>query len=338
MIVMRYSARSILALDVSPFGRSLNLIPAMRALRASLPHAYVGVAAHIGTCEALMAQGLVDVTIPLGVVKMPGAGPDAIKRGWILVRQTRGYNFELILDFSPRLETQLISRLVLGAPVLSPARLPGAIGRLLEFGGAVRSTGSPALADYSSVLRQLDADIQDKRIGIVPPPEEDGIFEKRLHASGFRGGEMLVLLYASNPGSARGWPVAAFAEIATRMANNFNARIVVADEPGDTSLTRSVDRWLPAGSLKLVQPRALEVVAAIARASVVITDEAVIAQIAAELGTPAIEIRDYLTTAGSSSHRIVSGSSRGKVSVDEVFDAACEMIQENRSRSLFQRS
>ena len=149
---------------------------------------------------------------------------------------------------------------------------------------------------------------------------------------------MVALLYAANPGSTRGWPVAAFGEIATRLANNFNARIVVADEPFDNALTRSVDAWLPSGAIKLVHPRASEVFAAIARASVVITDEAAIAQIGSELSTPAIEIRDSLTTRGSSaSHRIVRGSSRGKVSVEEVFGVACEMIQENRSRSLFQR-
>ena len=335
---MRYSARSILALDVSPFGRSLSLIPAMRALRDSFPRSYLGVAAHTGTCEALQAQGLVDMAIPLGVVKMPTTGPDAIKRGWALARQTRGYNFELVLDFSPRLETQLISRFVLGAPVLSPAKLPGAIGRLFEFGGAGRSGDSSALADYSSVLRQLNAEIQDKRIGVLTPSAEDELFEQRLYSNGSRGGEMVGLLYAANPGSVRGWPVAAFGEIATRLANNFNARIVVADEPFDNVLTRSVDAWLPSGAIKLVHPRASEVFAAIARASVVITDEAAIAQIASELSTPAIEIRDSLTTRGSSaSHRIVSGSSRGKVSVEEVFGVACEMIQENRSRSLFQR-
>jgi ADP-heptose:LPS heptosyltransferase len=335
---MGYPTRSILSLDVSPFGRSLNLMPVMRALRSSFPQAYLGVAAHTGTCEALQALGLIDMTIPLGVVKLPVSGRAAIKRGWTLARRVRGYNFDLVLDFSPRLETQLISRLVLGAPVLSPGRLAGAFGRFLEFSGAVRSPGAPALADYSSVLRQLNAEIQDTRIGIVTSPEEDAMFEQRLHSSGSRGGEMLVLLYAANPESVRGWPVAAFGEIATRLANNFNARIVVADEPSDNSLTQRLDGWLPLGAIKLVQPRALEVFAAIARASVVITDEVAIAQIASELSTPAIEIRDSLSRmAATSSHRIVSGSSRGKVSVEEVFDVACEMIQENRSRSLFQR-
>jgi ADP-heptose:LPS heptosyltransferase len=335
---MRNSPRSIFALDVSPFGRSLTLLPVMRALRASFPQAYLGVAAHVGTCETLQAQDLVDTTISLGVVKLPASGADAIKRGWTLVRQIRGYNFDLVLDFSPRLETQLISRLVMKAPVLSPTRLHRAFGRLLDFSGAVRP-GCSTFDDYSSVLRQLKAEIRDKRFGVVPSPEEDSAFEKRLYSSGSRGGEMLVLLYASNPANAQGWPVAAFGEIGTRLANNFNARIIVADEPSDDSLTRSVDQWLPPSAIKLADPRALEVFAAIARASVVITDEPAIAQIASELSTPAIEISDAVSGfATSSSHKVVSSSSRGRVSAEQVFEIACEMIQENRSRSLFQRS
>lgn len=336
---MPYSPRSILALDVSPFGRSLNLLPVMRALRASFPQVHLGVATHVGTCEALETQGLVDTTISLGVVKLPFSGAEAVKRGWTLVRKIRGYNFDLVLDFTPRLETQLISRLVLGVPVLTPARLPRALGRLLEFGGAARSSGAAGSDDYISVLRQLNAEVRDKRFGIVTPPEEDRIFEQRLYSSGFRGGEMLVLLYASNPQNDRGWPVAAFGEIGVRLANNFNARTVVADQPSDDSLTRSVSEWLPAGAIKLAEPRAYELFAAIARASIVITDDTTIAQIATELSTPAIEISDAPSTlASSSSHRVVSGSSRGTVSVEAVFEIACEMIQENRSRSLFQRS
>jgi ADP-heptose:LPS heptosyltransferase len=334
---MHNSPRSILSLDVSPFGRSLNLLPVMRALRASFPQAYLGVATNVGACEALEVQGLVDTTISLGVVKLPVSGADAFKRGWTLVRKIRGYNFDLVLDFAPRLETQLISRLVLRIPVLTPARLPRGLGRLLEFGP--RSSKAAGSDDYISVLRQLKAEIRDKRFGIVTPPEEDRIFEQRLYSSGFRGGEMLVLLYSSNPQNDRGWPVASFGEIGIRLANNFNARTVVADQPSDDSLTRRMGEWLPPSAIKLAAPRAFEVFAAIARASIVITDDAEIAQIATELSTPAIEITDSPSTLGSSSsHRIISSSSRGRVSVEAVFEIACEMIQENRSKSLFQRS
>jgi hypothetical protein len=100
-----------------------------------------------------------------------------------------------------------------------------------------------------------------------------------------------------------------------------------------------VSNLLPRSAIKLAEPRTLELIAAIARASIVITDEKAIAQIAGELSTPAIEIADSITNrAQPETHRIARASSRRHVSVDEVFDLAGEMIQENRSPSLFHRS
>jgi ADP-heptose:LPS heptosyltransferase len=337
---MLYPARSILAIDISPFGQSLSLLPAMRALRASYPKTLLVAAAPSGTCELLSACGHVDDTIPLGVVKLPDRGnASGLKRLVGLVRRSRHYSFDLVLDFSPRLETQLVSRLVLGARVFTPSKVPRAIGILLELVGASRSVGRSTLSDYANVLQQAGVEMDDARLAVTPPVEEDARFEHRLVSSGSRGGELLVLLYASNPESRHGWPVDAFGEIGRRLANNFNARIIASDEPSDHAFTGAVSAWLPPGAIKLADPRAIELLAAIARASIVITDEPAIARIASELSTPVIEIADTISTAAASSttHRIAQCSSRRNVSTDAVYEIAGEMIQENRSASLFQR-
>jgi ADP-heptose:LPS heptosyltransferase len=337
---MLYPARSILAIDISSFGQSLSLLPVMRALRTSYPKTFLVAAAPSGTCELLSACGLVDDTISLGVVKLPDRGnAGALKRLVGLVRRSRRYTFDLVLDFSPRLETQIVSRLVLRARVFTPSKLPRSIGMLLELGGASRSAGRSTHSDYANVLQQAGVEMNDARLAIAPPVEEDVRFENRLASSGSRGGELIVLLYASNPESRHGWPVDAFGEIGTRLANNFNARIIAGDEPSDHAFTRAVSAWLPPGAIKLAEPRAIELLAAIARASIVITDEPAIARIASELSTPVIEIADTISTAAASSttHRIAQGSSRRNVSTDEVYEIAGEMIQENRSPSLFQR-
>lgn len=337
---MLYSARSILAIDMSPFGQSLAMLPVMRALRASYPKTFLVAAAPSGTCELLSVYGLVDDAISLGVFKPSDGGhAGALKRLVGLVRGARRFTFDVVLDFAPSLETQIVSRLVLRARVFTPSKLPRVIGMLLDLGGASRSVGRSTRSDYANVLLQAGVEMNDARFAITPPVEEDTRFEHRLASSGSRGGELIVLLYASNPRSRRLWPVDAFGEIGTRLANNFNARIVSADEPSDHSFTQAVSPWLPPGAIKLAEPRALELIAAIARASIVITDEPEIAQIASELSTPVIEIADTIptTAASSTTHRIARGSSRNHVSADEVYEIASEMIQENRSLSLFQR-
>jgi ADP-heptose:LPS heptosyltransferase len=337
---MLYPARSILAIDTSPFGQSLAMLPVTRALRASYPKTLLVAAASSGTCELLTADGLVDETISLGVVKHSDHGrPGGLKRLLGLARRTRRYSFDVVLDFSPSLEALVVSRLVMRARVFTPSRLTRIISILLDPRGTSNSAGPAARSDYENVLQQVGVQINDPRLAITSSVEEDARFEHRLASSGSRGGELIVLLYASNPESRRSWPVDSFGEIGTRLANNFNARIVAGDEPSDDAFSQALSTLLPPGAIKLAEPRALELIAAIARASLVITDEPAIAQIALELSTPVIEIADASSSmaAASTAHRIAQGSSRSRVSPEAVYEIAGEMIQENRSPSLFQR-
>ena len=336
---MLYPARSILAIDVSPFGQSLALLPVMRSLRASYPNTLLVAAAPNGTCELLTADGFVDETIPLGVIKDSEHGrPGGLKRLLGLAGRARRYTFDVVLDFSPCLETTFVSRLILRARVVTPSRLRRVVSILASLRGPSQSS-SLAASDYDNVLRQLGVEVDDLSLSISPSAEDDARFEQRLSRSGSRGGELIVLLYAANPKSRRSWPVEAFGEIGTRLANNFDARIVAADEPSDKSFSQAVSSQMRSGAIRLAEPRALELIAAIARASIVITDEHGIAQIASELSTPVIEIADAFSSSAASSpgHRIAQRSSRSQVSTDAVYEIACEMIQENRSPSLFQR-
>jgi ADP-heptose:LPS heptosyltransferase len=244
----------------------------------------------------------------------------------------------LVLDFSPRLETQITSHLFLGARTLTPSRIPRAIEVLLSFAPSRRADSS-ALSDYYNVLQQTGVELDDTRLVFAPPVEEDARFEERLAKAGSRGGELIVLFYASNPRDPRGWPADAFAEVAVRLTNNLGARTVAGDEPSDDAFTNAMSALLPPAAIKVARPRALELLAAIARASIVITDEPGLARIASELGTPVIEIADTISSSAmpSSTHRILEGSSRKRVSADEVYQTACELIQDSRSASLFYR-
>jgi ADP-heptose:LPS heptosyltransferase len=245
----------------------------------------------------------------------------------------------LVLDFSPRLETQITSRLILRARTITPSRLPRAVEVLLDLVGVPSSFDPSSISNYKRVLKQAGATMSDTTLRVTAPDAEHAAFERRLVKAGSRGGELIVLLYASNPDDPRGWPVESFAETGRLLASNFDARVIAADEPSDRAFTDSIGSLLPAGAIKLAEARGGELVAAIARASIAITDDPAIAQIASELGTPAIEIADTvsLSSVPSSSHKILEASSRKRVTTDEVYETACEMIQESRSPSLFQR-
>lgn len=326
---MREQPRSILIIDASPFGRSLTLLSVVRAIRAAHLYVHVTAATASGTCELLTACKLADDTIDLGLVH-PAHG--SAKRLYKLFSRARHRNYDLVLDFSPRLETQMLSRLSLRARTLTPSRLPRPLEMLLAFGGVRRA---PVDAnDYENVLGQMGLSLKNARFDVTLLDAEHAKFEKQLSRKGSRGGEPVVVLYGA---SVSGWPVVAFGEIGTRLANSFGARVVAVDEPQSRAFTEGIGELLPKTALRLTAPHAPELAAAVARASLVITDEPGVARLAAEVGAPVIEIAE--STAGSpasKTHRIIQSAARTGVSPDEVYELAIEMIQSSRSASLFQ--
>lgn len=320
---MLYSARSILVLDISTFGRSLALLPAMSVLRNAYPNAFIAAAASTGICELLLNRGLVSEAFDLGVIK-PGGAASSVKRIVRLIRIARRFNFDLALDFAPRPETQFLSRVVLRTRTITASGLPF----LFEFltGGASRASGEQP-AGYENVLRKLGLEPPESRIVVTPMPDENARFEELLSRNGFRGGEPVVVLYTA--GGADAWPIASFGETAHRLANNFNARVLAADEPSGQCFTTALEALLPKTAIRLAEPRAPELMAAVARASVLITDEPNLRAAASEMGTPVIDL--------AANRRAAPGLRLANATTDEVYDAACEILQESRSPSLFRQ-
>ena len=334
---MSYDPRSILAIDITPFGRSLSLLPTVRTLRTAYDKTFIAVAANRGRCELLTAQNLADEVIDLGPIKAgeQGAGT-SLKRMAQLVRKARRSDYDLALDFSPRVETQALTRVFLKCRTITPSRLSNILDTLLGRKGRGRRSSDHA-SEYENVLGQLGLKIQDPGRLIEVPEDEHAKFEQRLARHGSRGGEPIVVLHASNAGEAFEWPVEHFMELASRLVNNYGARIVAIDDPASDSFTDAVGKLLPGKGIKIASPRALELAAACARGSIVVTDDPGLAALCEMVGTPVLEIADAPTAPRSPSHRIVQGSSRGRVEVEEVYSLACEMLQESRTVSLFHR-
>ena len=148
----------------------------------------------------------------------------------------------------------------------------------------------------------------------------------------------MVVLYRGGGAPSEGWPVEKFAEIAERLAKNFAARIVAVDEPGDSDFTDLIGAMLPEGAITLRQARAVEAVAAIARASLIITDDAGAAEMATDLAAPALEIARFKPEPRlPKNRRVIYSAAPARVTTDEVYELASEMLQESRLITLFER-
>lgn len=314
------------------------MLPAIRAVRADYPRTFITVAASKGTCELLAASRLVDEVIDLGVIKSSNQNFSAsLGRIARLFKSARRSDPDLVVDLSPRLETQVFTTAVLRARTVTPSKPLDVLDRLLSR-TAGRSRADSHTADCRKALKQIGVEAALDRLGIELLPEEDARFERVLAEKGSRGGQPVVVLYSSGRAPSESWPVESFAELAERLAKNFAARIVFVDEPGDSDFTDLLGATLPDDAIKLRQARAVEVVAAVARASLVITDDAGIAEMATDLGAPALEIARSKPERGlAKNRRVIHSAAPARVTTDEVYHLASEMLQESRLITLFER-
>jgi ADP-heptose:LPS heptosyltransferase len=321
---MRLDTESILALDASPFGRSLDLVPSINLVRAAHPGSHIAVAASTGICELLTSLRLVDKAISLGVIKPShkglGSGVFRIIR---LSRSFGGDEVDLVLDFSPGVATLLFG-LTRRAKIITPV-----VNRRKRKGDAHIGTnaGRGGRAAYESILDQLDLSTNISTWSHVPAPFESSRFEQSLSRSGFKGGEPLLLLYTAEVGWSRSWPIHRYTELALRLHNSYGVRVIVADVPYSSDFTGSIGALLPKEAVKLRAPRAGELVAAVARSSLVVTDDSGVAQMAGSLGTPVIDVG--FPQGGVRQH----GSSGREIEV--VYQQACHLLQTSRTGGLF---
>jgi ADP-heptose:LPS heptosyltransferase len=330
---MRYPARAILAIDTSPFGQSLALLPSLDAIRQAYPNTRIVAAASPGIIELLAAYRLVDDSIILRATGPGNQWPgktimDELK----LLGRTQHMRFDLVLAFSGLSIIQFLFRLRLRARIVSPLiQLSDLIDPLL---GNRYPQPRHDQAAYNSILRQLGLKTGEPCWIPRSSSDEDARFEQLLHRKKSKGAEPVVVTYSTGPASF-GWPPAKFADLSSRLSASYGVRTVVADIPYTSDFTAAMLPLLPKDAIKLRSPRAVEVVAAIARATMVVTDDSGIARFAARFGTPAIDM------AGADSTRfgdLVFGVNGNTLATtDEVFNVACEVMQKSRTATLFQR-
>lgn len=328
--------RSIFVISTAHFGKALLMLPAIAALRRNFPQTFIQAAVATGIGELLARQALVDEVIDLGTISAAEQNlGGAMKRLFKLLAKTRANDTDLILDFSPRLETQIISRFRGQVRYVTPSRFSRLLDLFLKRRGF---QSEDHFAECTNVLRQIGITNIEENFVFNLPNDESLKFEDKIFRKASRSGVPIVVLYSSQAGASREWGIAKFADLAHRLINNFQVRIVAIDEPDGNRFTKAIKAQLPPNAGIVAAPSAGEFIAALARASVVITDERGVAKTAADLDSPVIEIADSDSPyAHGKSYRVIESSSRFRVSVEEVMEAAYEMIQTGRTASVLKR-
>ena len=279
-------------------GDAVMCEPAVAALRRRFPDAEVTLVVKPAVAELFTGHPAVSQIL----VYEDRGQHGGLTGKWRLAQALRRGRFDLAVLFQNAFEAALLAflagiprrygyatdgrRLLLSEPVSRPGR--GAFPHQVQY--------------YLGMLRQLGCDQTAGPPRLVLFHEEETAMARRLAASGISGAEFLI---GVNPGSTYGgakrWLPERFAEAADRLAGQFNAKVLIVGARGEEPLAQSIAARIRAKTVVLSGKTSMrELMAAVKRCSVFLTNDTGPMHIAAAFGVPVVAVfgpTDWRTTA-----------------------------------------
>lgn len=319
-------ARRVLVIAAAPFRDAALLVGPLATRRAVFRGEHVTVAAPAGVCEVVGALGLADEvweTPEEGWAPRSAAG--AVRAASVLMKAQRG-RFDAVFDLFPGAATMAAAWLASGGRSIHAS--PG-------YGDVVfRSRAASAAAAGDPVERiagVLGVAALAGASAFAPAREADDWFERALGATGYEGGPVVVVHTSGL------WPRHGFAEVAGRLRSALGAWIVALDAPRGARNAPQIAEAIGGSVLALAAPPGPRFVAALARASLVVTDDAGVAALATFVGVRAV----LVTRSGEpalptlTDRFVLAASEPERIAPDAVFDAASMLLGRSRTSSLF---
>lgn len=340
---MSFDPRNILVIDFGQLGDVVLSLPALRAIREKFPKARITVAVGKPGAPVVELSGYADATLPVDRVALrDGPKPLSIMRIIRLVQDVRRKEFDFVIDLHSLSETNLLG-FFSGASHRLYARRPG---RSLDFlaNFHTRPPVEDTRQERHAVDRYLDvlAPLGIRNVSRVPRlrtrAEDDRAVEAMLKKAKAEAGAPLVGLFPGAGHPSRRWPLAQFAEIANMLTRNDEVRIIVFAGPEEREMVAEVKSSFPRSTIVFDRLSIPQLASALARLSVLISNDTGPMHIAAAVGTSVVLLLDrraphsYLPVEGQ--HRVIQRAI-AEITTEEVYGAARELLATGRTEALF---
>jgi heptosyltransferase I len=336
-----FDPRNILVIDFGQLGDVVLSLPALRAIRERFQHARITIAVGKPAGEIVKLSGYADNVLEVDRVALrDGVKLVSIGRIFKFVGQVRKAKYDFVIDLHSLSETNLLGFLS-GAPRRLYARRPG---RSLDYLGNFEPRPPREAKHAHAVDRYLDV---IKPLGIENPPRlprlkttaaADQAVETLLKKEKASSGTLLVGLFPGAGHESRRWPLEHFAEVADFLIRNKEVRVVVFAGPEERPLIPQMKTLFPAKTIFLDRLTIPQLLSAQARLTVFVSNDTGPAHTAAAMGTPVVFIMDRPTpnnfTPVGDHHRLVGAENITQVSVQQVYQAACEVLAGSRTDNL----
>ncbi len=335
---MTDSYQRIFVSHVAGIGQTVLALPALRALRNTFPQSQITVASSYTALEVVRLSHCANEVFPIGrssEIIHPRASYQSLKS----LRALRREHYDLTIELQ-RGAAGGIARFL--AQLGSHKKHKKLLTQIREAVLRHSLSDKHAAQLYLEIIGELGAFPIDREPKLFTEQAADARIDARLGKSNLLAGGLFIGLHPGAGHNKPRWPLERFLVVAEKLIHLLNARVLVFAGPHERGLARAVVKQLPAKHALAFDSVPLnDVTSALARLSVLISNHSGLTHLAAAVGAPVVAVSPLAVSHAndllSQNHLHIRKPLMDAITTDEVYEAACQLIQSSRAESLWAR-
>ena len=269
------ASQKILLIRLSSLGDIVLTTPAIRAVRAHFPNAYIAMLVAKQSAEILRENPHLDE-----IIRFDRLAKD--KDTWEMlrvIRLLRERKFTLTIDFQRKFRTELLMSFSGAAERIGKGRF--CTVRVHERGNKHATT------HYFDMLHAAGIPAEDQRLELFLAESERLAAAQRLDTAGVNNRALTVGLFPGAGWQLREWMPERFAAIGDRLVAHFNANVLIFGGPKEAELVQTVANLMNAHAIPFAgNLQVRELAACLEKCDLFLTNDTGPMHIAAAVGTP----------------------------------------------------
>jgi len=331
---MVFNPKNILVIDFGQLGDAVLSLPALRFIRERFPNAQITAMAGQPADQVIELSGYSDATLAVDRVALrDGPRLRSTKQIFRLARDVRRRRFDFVIDLHSLYETNLLGFLS-GAPIrLFGPRPRRSFDFLSNFKPAppFEDPSKHAVDRYLDVLTPLGSNGVSRIPVLKTASEDDQLALEFLKERGADDHARLVGMFPGAGHPTRRWPLSNFVALAEKLTRKQGTQSVVFVGPEEESFIDEIHQKFSASTIVASLGDISRLSSVLARMDVFVSSSTGPMHMAAAVGTPVVVLYsrlkpDSFTPVGEI-HRIVFSKSVADITVDDVYNATIEVLE-----------
>ena len=273
------ASQKILLIRLSSLGDIVLTTPAIRAVRAHFPDAYIAMLVAKQSAEILRENPHLDEIITFDRLAKDKDTREMLR----IIRHLRERKFTMAIDFQRKFRTEMLMYFSGATECIGKGRLCAV--RVHEQGN------KHATAHYFDMLHAAGIPAEDQRLELFLSESERLDAAQRFDAAGVNDGGLKVGLFPGAGWKLREWMPDRFAAIGDRLVEHFNANVLIFGGPKEAELVQTVANLMKAPAVPFAgNLQVRQLVACLEKCDLFLTNDTGPMHIAAAVGTPTVSL------------------------------------------------